>query len=252
MTGAQVIMTAGHRSDTGGDARERARTPRFAHAYVDALYRAGHDVHYIQSMDEGDNRPDDFAGTLSAVARTVAAVAGRLTGSNLVMLDVHLETGNGAPGVFAIIPDDPTRAAGAGGDVWEENAAAIQVGRRIVERIAAYTGLPVRHATAPGLMSERLTDVGENKHRLAMFSHTAQHRHRMVRLVLEHGNLDKDLAIIDDTSTPGKCAQALVEVLQEIYGVPVKRMVPLGGAKSGPWSGTRAISRKSGGRGKHR
>lgn len=204
-----VILTAGHRNRTNGGAPgEMARTPKFARAYRDALRAAGHTVFYVQEMDGGD--PDTFAGTLTALTAKVRAIAAGVPGDRLVMLDLHLEEGDAPRGAFTIVPDDPT---GRSDDLWKNNADAVRLGHLVADRIAARTGLALRMAKEPGVMSERQTGVGEDRKRLAMFGGTAALRARMTRLLVEHGNIVKDLAVIDDPQTPARCAAAVVDAL---------------------------------------
>jgi hypothetical protein len=214
---AHVILTAGHRNNTGGGTPgEQERTPRFARAYVQALRAAGHTVHYVQSLDDAkDKRPDFYSGTLDEVAMRVVSIANGIAGDAIVMLDLHIEDGAAPRGCFAVVPDDPT---GASADVWKQNERARVLGASIIAAISSATGIPVRTATAPGLMSERATAVGAKGSRLAMFRRTAPLRDRMVRLLIEHGNIEKDRAILDAPETPMRCGRAVAEVLSKTFG----------------------------------
>jgi len=214
-----VIITAGHRNTTGGGTPgEQERTPRFARAYVTALRDAGHTVHYVQSLDDAkDKRPDFYSGTLDQVATRVVSIAKGLDSDALiVMLDLHIEDGAAPRGCFAVVPDDPTikpASADVSADVWTHNERARTLGANIIAAISSATGIPIRTATAPGLMSERATAVGAKGSRLAMFRITAPLRDRMVRLIVEHGNIEKDRALLDAPETPMRCARAVASVL---------------------------------------
>lgn len=220
---AHVILTAGHRNRTGGGTPgEQERTPRFARAYVTALRAAGHTVHYIQSLDDAkDARPDFYSGTLDDVAKRVVSVANGIHGDAIVMLDLHIEDGAAPRGCFAVVPDDPSAkgtTTGARTDTWKNNERARVLGASIIAAISRATGIPVRTATAHGLMSERMTAVGAKGSRLAMFRVTAPLRDRMVRLLVEHGNIEKDRALLDAPETPMRCGRAVAEVLTAAFG----------------------------------
>jgi N-acetylmuramoyl-L-alanine amidase len=179
----------------------------------------GYTVFYVQEMD-ADGDPDTFAGTLTAVAARVRAIATKLAGDRLVMLDLHLEEGDAPRGVFTIVPDDPASSASGRGDVWKNNAHAVRLGHLIAENIALRAGFVQRNAKELGVMSERQTGVGETGSRLGMFGGTAALRTRMARLIVEHGNIVKDLAIIDDPQTPARCAAAVVDALATYFMPP--------------------------------
>ena len=212
---ACVILSAGHRNNTGGGAAgERERTHLFARAYRDVLRSAGYRVYYVQELD-ADADPDWFSGYLSAVTTKIRTIAESKPGERLVMLDLHLEEGPAPRGVFTIVPDDPTDRSD---DVWSKNGQAIRLGGLISEAIARRTSLVIRKARLPGVMSERQTGVGEKKMRLGMFRGTAMLRTRMVRLIIEHGNVVKDRAIIDRPHTPARCASGVTEALARYFG----------------------------------
>ena len=219
-----IIITAGHRNKSKGDPAEMARTPRFARAYVSALRAANYKVAYAQeTLDVPAEEADMFDGTLSDVARWVATTADGVTGP-VVMLDLHLEGGVSDRGVFVIVPDDPTKKGqpvDPKHDVWENNKPSRDLGTAIAKEIAAATGLKIRAPKAPGLMSERQSGIGATGKRLAMFSQTARLRDRMRRLIVEHGNIVGDKAIIDHPDTPRKCAEAVVRALSSMPVVGV-------------------------------
>jgi hypothetical protein len=213
-----VILTAGHRNKTGGGTPgEFERTPRFARAYTDVLRKAGCTVHYLQETTAtSSGMPDFYPGPLDQLAKQVATIAKSLTDARVVMLDLHIEDGAAPRGCFAIVPDDPHVPAGANdpaADSWRNNAESRALAARVSSAIASAAGFAVRVATEPGVMSERETSVGGKGSRLAMFRHTAALRDRMPRLIIEHGNIDKDRAIIDAPETASRCARAVADVL---------------------------------------
>ena len=214
-----VILTAGHRNTKrGGAPGEFERTPRFARAYTAALREAGCTVHYLQETTKSSSgMPDFYPGSLGQLAQEVATLATSLPKNEpVVMLDLHIEDGAAPRGCFAIVPDDPHVPPGSkdpAADSWRNNAASRALAARVSAAIAGAAGFVVRVATEPGVMSERESGVGAQGNRLAMFGYTAALRDRMPRLIIEHGNIAKDRAIIDAPETPARCARAVAGVL---------------------------------------
>lgn len=225
----RVLVVQGHRNTSGGDAREMARTPKVANAIVAALARAGHEAICLQNHD--GRAGDWFPGSLDAVGREVMAIHARAPVD--VMLDVHLESDPArTPGVFAIVPDGDglrTLTPYAGSDAYATNPLDVAVARSITKAIALRTGISLRRrgVVEPGVMSERGTHVGADLGwRLAMFGYTAPARARMVRLILECGNIDADAAIIDRADFADGVAAGVADGLRAVYGVASVPMVP--------------------------
>lgn len=224
MSHVHVILSAGHRNNSGGGAAgEAALNLAYANAYAEVLPQNGIKVHYIQRLDDAqDDRPDWFSAGLSQVAKKVASVAeGLPANEKIVMFDVHMEAASQSGGLFAIIPD----GGGLSGtpastpDSWEGNKPSRELGKLIAQEISQATGIPMRFAKELGLMSEKQTGVATLQGgRLAMFRHTAQLRERMIRLVFEHGNLKGDKALLTAPETPGKAARALAKALTAFFG----------------------------------
>jgi N-acetylmuramoyl-L-alanine amidase len=209
----RIVVAQGHRNTGGGNPAEAARTPAIANAVTSALRTAGHAV---VSLQNDDGSADDwFDGSLDAVARRVMTLH-RQQPIDL-MLDIHLE-GDPAntPGVFAIVPDGDglrTLTSYTGTDSAASNSRDRALAAFIAGHVARETGLALRSrgVIAPGVMSERQTHVGADLGwRLAMFAYTAPARDRMVRLVLECGNIAADRAIIDRPDFAGKVAVGVV------------------------------------------
>jgi N-acetylmuramoyl-L-alanine amidase len=209
----RILVVQGHRNTSGGDPREAARTPAVANAITAALNAAGHDAACLQNDDgSADNW---FAGSLDAVGREIDARHRRRPID--LMLDVHFE---GDPantrGVFTIVPDGDglqTMTRYAGSDALAANTLDHVMGRAIARAVALHTGLPLRTrgVVEPGVMSERQTHVGGDLGwRLAMFGYTAPARERMVRLIIECGNIRSDAAIIARPDFPARVARGVV------------------------------------------
>lgn len=209
----RILIVQGHRNTSGGDPREAARTPAIANAITAALNAAGHDAACLQNDDgSADNW---FAGSLDAVGREIDARHRRRPID--LMLDVHFE---GDPahtrGVFTIVPDGDglqTLTAYSGSDALAANTLDHAMGRAIARAVALHTGLPLRTrgVVEPGVMSERQTHVGGDLGwRLAMFGYTAPSRQRMVRLIIECGNIQSDAAIISRPDFPQRVARGVV------------------------------------------
>jgi hypothetical protein len=229
MAKTHVILSAGHRNTTnGGSAGEAALTLAYADAYARILPEKGFTVHYVQRLKPARGKPDWFAGGLGDVAKKVASIAESLpAGDPVVMIDVHMESPNAGKGIFAIVPD----GAGLGDtpanspDSWANNKKTRKLGRLIVEEISEETGIPMRFSRELGLMSEKQTGVATDSTpaRLAMFRNTATLWDRMERIVLEHGNLGADKALLTAPGTPAKCAVAMARALAAHYGTAEPR-----------------------------
>lgn len=232
-----IIIASGHRSHGDpGDPTEKSLTPALAVEYIKQLRAAGYEVHHVQTED-GDADPDDTVGSLDTVGRVTRALCQRYNAD--AMLDLHYE-GGGAGGVFAIVPDTggylgTAIANGApADDVWANNAGDVALARAIAKGIAAHTGLAIRTGWVkePGVMSETQTGVaGQYKARLAMFAYTAAVRQTCIRLVVEHGALDKaaDRAIIFTGTFTQRAAAGAVAAIKSILpvtGSPVPQPPP--------------------------
>ena len=175
-----VLIVAGHRNLSGGNPAEAEKTDDLARAYLAEFRRKGVRAEWWQQID-GDSDPDDSLSYLGSVALGCNDWLARQPGGG-IMLDLHFE-GGGQPGIFTVYPDWP-------GDV---NPIDEEWARRISASIAREVRLAVRVSgvTSPGAMSEKQTGVGGQGYRLGMFGLTAAQRVNSVRLVIEHGSLDK-------------------------------------------------------------
>ena len=224
----RILVVQGHRNTSGGDPRELARTPKAANAIVAALKNAGHETVCLQNS--GGRQGDWFPGSLDAVGREVMALHRQKPFD--LMLDVHFE-GDPArtPGVFAIVPDGDglrTVTPYTGSDALAANVLDRAMAREITQAIAASTGMTLRRrgVVEPGGMSERATHVGADLGwRLAMFGYTAPARERMVRLVLECGNIEADAAIIDLADFPQRLAQGVVNGIARMTGATPRPLI---------------------------
>ncbi len=217
----RIVVVQGHRNSSGGNPAEIARTPAIANVITIALREAGHAVISLQN-DDG-SRDDWFDGSLDAVARRIVALHRQQPLD--VMLDIHLEGDpNNTPGVFAIIPDGDglrTLTPYSGSDSAASNTRDRALGAAIAAHVARHTGLALRtrNVIAPGVMSERQTHVGADLGwRLAMFAYTAPVRDRLVRLVLECGNIVADRAIIDGPDFARNVAAGVVAGIASVDG----------------------------------
>ena len=235
-----IMVVQGHRNSSGGNPREMAKTPGVARAIVAALNEAGHRAECLQPENNW------FPGSLDAVAREV--VTRHRHDPIDVMLDVHFEGDAGnTRGVFAIVPDGDglrTLTSYTGSDAIHTNPLDHSAAREISHAIARHTGLPLRRTNVvePGVMSERQTHVGADLGwRLAMFGYTAPARDRMVRLVLECGNIIGDAGVIDGPGFSGQVAAGVVEGIARAYGfAPGPELVPVVTGPAWPPFGTMA------------
>lgn len=239
-TPLHIMVVQGHRNTSGGNPREMAKTPGVSRAIVDALIAAGHRAECLQPESNW------FPGSLDAVAREIMT---RHRHDPIdVMLDVHFEGDAGnTRGVFAIVPDGDglrTMTPYTGSDAIHTNPLDHSVAREISHAIARHTGVPLRRTNVvePGVMSERRTYVGADLGwRLAMFGYTAPARDRMVRLVLECGNIIGDAAIIDGPAFSAQVGAGVVEGIARAYGLTSEPVaLPIVGGPSWPPFGTMA------------
>jgi len=226
----RIIVVQGHRNTSGGNPEESKRTPAIANAITAALNAAGHEAVCLQNSD---GRADDwFAGGLDAVARRVVSL--HRTKPFDLMLDIHIE-GNAAhtPGVFAIVPDGDglqTLTPYAGSDSAISNHRDRMFATAIAQGVSRATGLKLRtsNVIAPGVMSEKQTGVGADLGwRLAMFAYTAPVRDRLVRLVLECGNIVADRATIDRAGFPEQVGRGVVLGIAATLGLDTELPVPV-------------------------
>lgn len=223
----RILVVQGHRNTSGGDPREIARTSRVANAIVDALTSAGHEAFCLQNTD---GRADDwFPGSLDAVGREVMVHHRRAPVD--LMLDVHLEGDPGrTKGVFLIVPDGDglrTVTPYSGSDALAVNTLDHGMAREIARAVALCTGLTMRQrgVVEPGVMSGRATHVGADLGwRLAMFGYTVPARERMMRLILECGNIESDGPVIDRPTFPQQVAEGVVAGIARAMG-PVSALV---------------------------
>lgn len=210
----RILLVQGHRNTSGGNAREIARTPAAARAIQKALQEAGHTADMLQH----DN--DWYPGGLDAVAREV--VRRHDLQPYDLMLDIHFEGDAGnTRGVFAIVPDGDglhTFSPYTGSDSWASNPLDVAYADAIARGISEMTRLQLRTTgvTRPGVMSERQTGVGGMGYRLAMFGYTARVRHRLVRLVLELGNIEGDKRVIGEAQFNDKAGAGVVLGIQRV------------------------------------
>ncbi len=225
----RILVVQGHRNTSGGDVREIARTPAVANAIVAALEQAGHEAMCLQNLE--GRRGDWFPGSLDAVGRDIMRLH-RGTPFDL-MLDVHFEADPArTPGVFVIVPDGDglrTLTPYTGSDSLAANTLDHAMARQIAHAVSRESGLALRRrgVVEPGVMSERATHVGADLGwRLAMFGYTAPARERMVRLIIECGNIDADAAVIDRPGFAEAVARGVVAGIARV-GRPAPSHAPV-------------------------
>lgn len=209
----RILIVQGHRNSGGGNPAEMKVTPLAARAIQRALREAGHTADMLQDDS------DWFAGSLDAVGREV--VRRHDIDPYDIMLDIHFEgDANNIRGVFAIVPDGDglhTTSPLRGSDSWQSNPLDCRYAEAIARGVASATGLRLRGGLLlPGVMSERGTGVGGQGYRLAMFGYTAVVRDRLVRLVLELGNIRGDANIIQSPGFYENAARGVVEGIRQV------------------------------------
>ena len=197
----KIVLAAGHRNASGGDAIEKDQTAQLTPLLAAALRRYGMDVRVI-TPDEGRGM---YPGKLDAVASQVRS-------DDDLFLEVHTEGNNGgdaARGVFVVYPD------------WDDDVdvdARDTLGPMIAERVSAASGMPIR---GNGLMSEKKTGVGLDGYRLGIFRVTAPLRSSTTRLIVEYGSHSSP-ADMARWNTPGvvqAMADATALAIADFYNV---------------------------------
>lgn len=226
MPGANVLLIAGHRNNGGGNPEEASLTDDLAMAYRDALRAEGHTVAWYQDGLDGDSDPDYANQGLDGVSMGALNWGKRQAGDNLVILDLHFESGGQAAGMFCIVPDKTglityAPVAQEPGDVLANMQHDLKLARLLNDRITKATGLTKRTGwiIEPGIMDEHQTGVGGQGYRLATFAYTSPLYTRAIRLVVEHGALDNagDRAIIFKSGFFAKVGKAAAAAITEMF-----------------------------------
>lgn len=218
----RVVLAAGHRNASGGNATEQRLTGELTPLIAQALRRRGLDVRVIT--------PDDGRGMFPG---GLDAVAGQVRADDDLFLEVHTEgnnAGDAGRGVFAIYPDWD-------GDV--DTDVRDRLGPDIARRVSAASGIPVRGS---GVLSEKRTGVGIDGFRLGVFRVTAPLRARTTRLIVEYGahSSPADMALWRRPGAVAAMAEATADAIAAFYGIaaPVPEDPPAGGippAVPDPW-----------------
>lgn len=200
----RIVLAAGHRNASGGNATEQRLTGELTPLIAQALRRRGLNVRVIT--------PDDGRGMFPG---GLDAVAGQVRADDDLFLEVHTEgnnAGDAGRGVFAIYPDWD-------GDV--DTDVRDRLGPDIARRVSAATGIPVRGSA--GVMSERQTGVGADGYRLGVFRVTAPLRDRTTRLIVEFGahTSPADMAVWTRPGAVAAMAEATADAIAAFYGIDV-------------------------------
>lgn len=218
-----VLLVMGHRNTDRGNPAEMERTPLVVDAAERELRRAGHAVAVLQREDN-DGDPDFSHESRAAVADRCARLI-RERGIQ-VMIDAHFQASSTpTSGCFCIFPDgnllDPTPPVD---DSKAANPLDVAFAGKLAEEVSRQTGIPRLRLAEPGFlggMSERQTGVGLDGDRLGMFSRTVSVRAQCVRVVMEHGDIVKDLGIIDAPGFYDRVAVAYARAVSAFWPVPV-------------------------------
>lgn len=221
---ANVLLVMGHRNlGDQGNPEERRRTIFVVEAAKRELRRAGHTVHVLQKEDDdGDD---------TTTHRDLAFVANRCTElirrhDIQVMIDAHFQ---GSPqshsGCFCIFPDgnglNPTPP---GDDSKAANQLDVKFAAKLAEEVSRQTTIPRLRISEPGFlggMSETQTGVASppGRFRLGMFGLTFPVREQCVRVVMEHGDITADSAVIDSPGFYDRVATAYVRAINTFWPI---------------------------------
>jgi hypothetical protein len=219
---ANVLLVMGHRKNNRGNEEELRRTPLVVEAAERALRRAGHSVHVLQRED-ADSDPDWTDASLRYVGERCAKLI-RQHNIN-VMIDAHFQgSSNPVPGCFCLFPDGDGLQRVLdykGSDSKASNPLDVAVASRLAKEISSLTGirqLPLQEPGGLGAMSERQSNVAiTERWRLGMFDLTSGVRKQCVRLIMEHGDITADSAVIDAPGFHDKVARAYVRTVNAFW-----------------------------------
>jgi hypothetical protein len=220
---ARVLLVMGHRNTDGGNADEAARTPLVVEAAARALTAAGHRVHVLQRDDGIDGDPTFTHARLGVVADRCTDLIRRH--GIQVMIDAHFQGGTAHPasGCFCIFPDGNTLNPRPHRDDGKAaNHRSVAFAARLAEEVSRETGirrLPLPEPGFLGGMSERQTGVGGQGDRLGMFWRTLPVRPPCVTVVMEHGDIVADAAVINAPGFYDKVGRAYVRAVDAFWPV---------------------------------
>lgn len=215
-----VLLVMGHRNTSGGDPNEAQRTPKIVDAAARALRNAGHTVHVLQEED-GDGDPQFTHADLAFVGRQCAQLIKQHRID--VMIDAHFQ-GSPTPtgGCFCIFPDgNNLNPPPPIDDSKLANQRSVAFAQTLATAVSQETGIRLLPLSEPGFlggMSERQTGVGGQGDRLGMFRLTVPPP-SCVRVIMEHGDIIADSAIIDSPGFFDRVAKAYVRAVDAFWPV---------------------------------
>lgn len=222
----RILLRAGHRDASGGNAVEKELTDDMCLAYMAEGRRRGYDITWYNATLDQDNLPTSSVADLGGVAASMGAILAiwGTSGNLSMMLDLHYD---GATSVIHAIPPGVESLTGGklrsgfsfgapNADTTENNTLDVKVGAAWAAHCRAATGYGVYIGTwqVPGIMRECETGVGRGGDRLGIMGGTARARKTCVRLVLEHGGTSQRLAQDFDV-----WARAAFDAFDEIFSV---------------------------------
>jgi murein DD-endopeptidase MepM/ murein hydrolase activator NlpD len=216
-----VLLVMGHRNTSGGNAEEAQRTPLVVAAAKRALRNAGHTVHVLQEQD-GDGDPNNTFADLAFVGQQCAQLIRQHRID--VMIDAHFQGGTANPtsGCFCIFPDGNQLSPPPPIDDSKfANQRAVAFAQKLATAVSQETGIRLLPLGEPGFlggMSERQTGVGGQGFRLGMF-HLTVPPPACVRVIMEHGDISADAAIINNPGFFDRVANAYVRAVDAFWPV---------------------------------
>jgi hypothetical protein len=222
----RILLRAGHRDASGGNAVEKELTDDMCLAYMAEGKRRGYDITWYNATLDQDNLPTSSVADLGGVAASMGAILAiwGTSGDLAMMLDLHYDGANSV--IHAIPPGVESLGGGTlrsgfsfgapSADTTANNTLDVKVGAAWAEHCRQATGYGVYIGTwqVPGIMRECETGVGRGGDRLGIMGGTARARKTCVRLVLEHGGTSQRFAQDFDL-----WARAAFDAFDEVFSV---------------------------------
>lgn len=213
----RYILSAGHRNENGGGARNEINwTYPSVKALKAAIEARGGKAFIVHELDgDGDNSFSHDRGLQNVAALCVQLA--KTHGPFDAYISSHYN-GGASPGFHAIFPD-----AWSGVDIKANNPLDVRLARTMRDRVKATNTVRMLSWTrdSPGVMSERETGVGAQGYRLGEFVGTLGFRDTTARVIIEASSIDvaSEARYINDPNwVRNVYSEAIVDALEDVFG----------------------------------
>lgn len=233
MSNKKVIISFGHRNNTGGGAAgEKEWTDDAGRALGKEFTKRGWEVFYVSEHDgDGDhNFTHRGLGAIGGIVEEIDAKFGPVD----AYLSIHYG-GEPVDGYFGIVPDAGGLRSAAtlqwvNHDSWESNTLDVRVAESIAKSMAATKTVPIRGGLKGyGTMSEKQSGVGAQGWRLSELQESIGIKEHAVRIILEYANgaSARDRKFLHDMNWVANVASpAIVTGVENVLGKASSKPVP--------------------------